>query len=53
MMGEASSFVDGFHYRKAENVLYCKEYVTRFDAVQSGIRHVHRYENIYPKTIVL
>jgi len=27
MMEEASSFVDRFHYKKAENGLYCKEYV--------------------------
>jgi len=27
MMGEASGFVDWFHYRKAENGHYCKEYM--------------------------
>jgi len=27
MIGETSSFVDRFHYRKAENGLYCKGYV--------------------------
>ena len=54
MMGEARSFVDRFHYRKAENRLYCKEYmlpdVTPYSLVYIYIyiytRHVHRCENI-------
>jgi hypothetical protein len=57
MMGEASSFVDRFHYRKAENGHYCKEYtlpdVTPYSLVYIYTRHIHRCENVSPKTIVI
>jgi len=54
MMGETSSFVDRFHYKKAENVLYCKEYVlpdvTPYFLVYT--RHVYHCKKISPKIIV-